>query len=217
MDWWKVHRDRDTKETELDISSFDLEKIYDMLTDPHIDQEKRNELGKISYKFINMMKGKEEPPLSIPNFTYPDRKKILANIKKISHSDIKPGMVIALPYNRLLYSENMTDNGIHKKYTSYEDLFIFGVMQIKKNTEYNEYYMTIETYTPYEESCGFERQIVIKQGIVTTLKFGIYDEKIKLAKTLYDSNDYSDQAGPITQYIYFNVFKVPFPEQYLKN
>ena len=216
MNWWKK---KQTNSELNDIAKLTIDDIANMLmmsTNPYLQNDP---IKHINYdKIVNLIQDKNKKQQQIPIFSYSIRTKILNQMIKISHSDVKPGMVIALSYDRYLQSEQMTDSGIKKNYTSYRDIFVFGVISIEK-WGIHGYSLTVETYAPYEESCGNDRKILVEEGIITNLKYSFREDKDKdqyiLAKTLYNASDYCDQVGPCTTYINFDIFNIPSPEQYI--
>lgn len=151
----------------------------------------------------------------IPIFRTSQKSKIKLDMVKINSSDIKAGMVIALPYKRYLQSEIMTDHGIDVRTNKYDDLFIFGIKRISHLGE-KEYYCNIESYTCYEEFCYStkERKIIIEAGHNTQINIGFNNEHVYIRNTLEDSSTCCDQAGPITTYTSFDIYHVSSPEKY---
>jgi hypothetical protein len=174
--------------------------------------------------FKNLINYDETYKIQIPIFSHEIVNKILKSMKQINSDSIKSNMVIALPYDKYLLNQTITDSGIENIYTPYKYLFIFGIKNIMKGSETN-LILDIECYTsytvlkPWHRYNSYTTYNDFNEGVNCKLFMNIIDiNTISIfTYSIYNPSEGCDQAGPSRSNYFenFNVYIVPDPTQYL--
>jgi hypothetical protein len=209
-----ISSDPKTREVILDQSA-PIFYIYKILS-----LSQMFELSTLFDKIKNYPTPKESN--KIPIFTESIKTKIRNSMRKICVSEIKDGMVLCMPYNRIIYNDIITEQGRIMTHSIYQDVFIFGIKNKIPCIIPCLPILEIETYTCYEEYNNHERRIIYAAGIDTKIEYshGGWNHMgaIAFKGTLCTHNDqWCKDTGECINIITYDLYHVPNPEQYIES